>query len=687
MLSATSVSLDEKSVLTGHNDLMRRFMVCVMAALAVLLGTSATVGSQPALAAGVTDVVDTAVTVGLERGAPHPPMAGRVDGLTTSVDDFYFESLDSDFYLGRNDAGNSTLRTVETIVAVFPDIDQNRGIQGAIPNKYNDQPLDLQIYSIKDGAGIPLSHNVDKEEDGEFTVVTITDRDFGYVHGAKTYVIEYHQTNVTLQPDDATVEEFFWNVNGTGARQPFERVTARVHLEADLAAAFSGSASCYQGHSRSRDACDELTTAETEDGLLITAEATGLKARQTLTVALGFHEGTFVPRDNSYLASPAAVGQLIMLGVLIATALFALFKRRTTWWDDPGRGTIIPEYLPPKQITPLFASTVYGKSGKAMAAEFLNLAVNHNVRVIEEPPYSGRGKPTFHFEYVTDDGLTDPGVELVSVLFGTQRTPGDRKNMSRPDPRMARAMPELVTKAKELALTLGYRHKATGRGRTWIFVVGAAATVLSVLFGMAVPDDGPGALLSTLVIMVAVVVLVCLIMLVVGVRPITAFGAELRDYLKGLEMYIRLAEADRMRVLQSPEGAVRGPFRPIGETPWSTPSASSMGTTAETTAETTVETGQIVKLYERLLPYAVLFGLEKQWFKELGEVYEQTGTRPDWYHGQGAFSSAVFAAGVAGLTDTATKSWSGTSSSSSSSGSTGGGHAGGGGGGGGFGGV
>ena len=89
---------------------------------------------------------------------------------------------------------------------------------------------------------------------------------------------------------------------------------------------------------------------------------------------------------------------------------------------------------------------------------------------------------------------------------------------------------------------------------------------------------------------------------------------------------------------------------------------------------------KLIKLYERVLPYAVLFGQEKEWSKQIGHYYEQAGEQPDWYSGAGAFSAIAFASGMSSL-DTAASNASGYSSSSG--GSSGGGFAGGGGGGGG----
>ena len=71
----------------------------------------------------------------------------------------------------------------------------------------------------------------------------------------------------------------------------------------------------------------------------------------------------------------------------------------------------------------------------------------------------------------------------------------------------------------------------------------------------------------------------------------TEKGIRLVKYLEGLELYIKMAEADRLKFLQSVEGV----------------DTSNAG---------------IVKLYEKLLPWASLFGAEESWVKELAKYYE-----------------------------------------------------------------
>ena len=120
-------------------------------------------------------------------------------------------------------------------------------------------------------------------------------------------------------------------------------------------------------------------------------------------------------------------------------------------------------------------------------------------------------------------------------------------------------------------------------------------------------------------------------------------------------MYIGVAEVERLNILQSPEGA-------------------------EKVVVDVNDEKQLVKLYERVLPYAVLFGQEKNWSKQMGKYYEQVGEAPDWYVGQGAFNAVASSSGLGGLSTAAGHA---SDYSSTSGGSSGGGFAGGGGGGGG----
>lgn len=64
---------------------------------------------------------------------------------------------------------------------------------------------------------------------------------------------------------------------------------------------------------------------------------------------------------------------------------------------------------------------------------------------------------------------------------------------------------------------------------------------------------------------------------------------------------------------------------------------------------TTVDTGMPKEVdfdkMERLLPYAVLLGLEKEWAEKMQQISAQMSYKPQWYSGR-PFSSARFADGL-----------------------------------------
>src|SRR5690606_31817548 len=147
--------------------------------------------------------------------------------LPTSTQDFEFASYDADFYLSRDAQGHATLRTVETLVAVFPDFDQNRGIIRAIPNDYDGVPLETRVIGVVDERGTPVPF--ESATVSGFTELALGTDDF--VHGPTTYVITYEQRNVVRAFGDTASDEFYWDTTGTGWAQPFGSVTARVHVD------------------------------------------------------------------------------------------------------------------------------------------------------------------------------------------------------------------------------------------------------------------------------------------------------------------------------------------------------------------------------------------------------------------------------------------------------------------------
>lgn len=586
-------------------------------------------------------------------GHPHH-LAGdgaAATGLVhAGLDDFVFDSYEGEFFLDRDDEGRSTLLTVETFVAVFP-ADQNRGMRRAIPSTYKGEPLDIRAISVTDENGQPRDFEV--EEDGNFTLVTSAADSF--VEGTQTYVFTYMRSNVTRFAADTGADEFYWDTNGTGWNQPFGSLTATIHLGEGLSDALSVAPDCYWGIDRSTQRCDIV--ALDDDTYLATQGM--LQRGQNVTVAFGFEPGTFVARDSSYFGSAAGYGQPLGFIGAIAAVIWAIRVRRSKLADDGGRPTIIAEYSPPRDVSVVTAALVIKKRHKAVAAQILDFAVRGKLRILEEEStgFFSSGT-TYRLELMDPTGVTGRELEILRALFGQSLQHGAIRDMKKTDSKLSKKMYSILTAENSALAPSGYRRKLSARNYLPL-LVSVVAVIVSIVFGIALIDGDYGSAVPFLVIMVSFMAAV-LTMSLLSRTPLTAQGSELRDHLEGLKLYIRLAEADRLQMLQSPEGALRERNEATGAT-------------------------DVLKIYEKLLPYAVLFGLEKEWSTELSRYY--TESSPDWYRGSSGFNGVLFASSISSFSTAVASSYSGSSSSSSSGGSGGGGSSGGGGGGGGGGGV
>lgn len=587
------------------------------------------------------------------------PGAARADAVSPAsrhagVDDFAFASFDGDYRLGRDPAGQSTLTTVETLVARFPATDQNHGIRRQLVEDYAGHPTDLEVVSVTDQNGVPRPYT-SESSDG---ILTLTVAAKNYVHGDQTYVITYRQRNVTRYFADTRDDEFYWDTNGTEWAQPFDRVTATVHLGPGLAGALQGTPSAYRG---AQGATQKAALERTADGFRFSADRLG--PHENLTFAIGFAPGTFTTRADGLFDTgwgfAAAAGLLLCVLALAA----AIVVRVRLLRDAPGRGTIIPEYVPPKAGL-LLAADVTGRGKKAVPAQTLDLAVAGRLRVLQSTGFFGR--PSYTLEFVSTEAtgrqaLRDPHptadeLQFLQALFGDPAVPGATLALGSSKPRVARSISALQKRVHRDATRLGYRAPGPRAPLRGVFFAALGATVLTIVSAVLCIAGVYGGALPVAILLGSVALFVATAVLL-SRSPLTAAGTALREYLDGLQMYVELAEADRIRYLQSPQGAERAPI--AADDP-----------------------REMLTLTERLLPWAVLFGEEKKWLAELGRFYEQTGQTPTWYAGQTAFNAAVLSQMLSGISSSTTMA-----GSSSSGGTGGGGFSGGGGGGGGGGGV
>jgi uncharacterized membrane protein YgcG len=604
---------------------MKRWLAPVFAALLILCGSLSFSGASPALA---------------------------------GVDDFSFDSMSVTYELSRTSSGGAQVHVVETLVAQFPESDQNHGIIRAIPLRYRDRPAPIDLQSVTDAVGNPREFVTN--DTGEFLEVTVAAVDF--VHGAQTYVVEYNQQGVILEPlSGGSPQEFYWDVNGTGWAQPFGTVSASVIIPSDLVADLSGSAACYQGAEGSGTACasNSATTNDAGDTVL-TFEANSLKPFENLTLAVGFAAGTFVMPSTSLFSDPAGWIFLLSLILFFGSLVAGLILRFTFWANHRGRGIIVPEYAADPQMTPLLAANIMKSKRRAFPAALIDAAVRGLV-IISPADESGRSKRGFIIER-TSKAATDTDAELLTAFLGEEASAGTQVSTLTPDTARFRRLSTLQRAVDRHVVASGLRAGKGGPLRGALIAAIILGAVIMWWSGIQALQLGIGGFVPLLALGLFWVLVIPGIAMLRKVTPLTELGALERDKLLGLRDYIRLAEADRLRVLQSPQGALR--------------------------KKVTVDSAAtMLSLTERVLPYAILFGLSKEWSAVLTHLYEEGGQSPAWYLGPNPGELVLFAGFLNTFSSSVTTTWASSGTSSSFGGSSGGGSSGGGGGGGGGGGV
>ncbi|WP_162255969.1 DUF2207 domain-containing protein [Leifsonia sp. Root227] len=612
---------------------------------------------------GVRASVVAVVLVSALTGAAPAAAVGAPSAVTGSVrtdtSDFAFDSFDADYTLTRDADKDSALRTVETLVADFPSFDQNHGIVRAIPLTYQHTDLRLSVVSVTnaDGGSIPF----ERDDEGGFAQLKIGSAD-SYVHGRQTYVITYTQRYVVRPFADTHDDEFYWDVNGTAWAQPFGRVSARLHLDSGLTSALTGDASCYVGEEGSTTPCD-ISSTPAADGSVVSVSQSSLAPHQNVTMAVGFASGTFATPPDARDAFPFAVLPWILLA-LSALILAGIVVARVLLWRTPrGRGIIVPQYTPPPGMFPALAAAFLKREDRALPAQLVGFAVAKVAAIVDHSDATQQ-KP-FGLRLLVDPSTVGDDAErdVLTRVVGAAE-PGDEEVLDPANQVLGDRLAGLGGALDRVVHERGLRARPASRlpfvARTLMLLILAGWIAL---FAWASNENATTAVLGwgfagVIVATVAVFILARVPDL------LTEKGVEARDYLLGLRDYLALAEADRFRVLQSPEGAERVDAR---------------------------DGSAVVKLNEKLLPYAIVWGVEKEWMRELAHSYEVTATQPEWMLGAtnpallplqiAAFST--FYQGAPFATTPPVSSYSGSGGSSLTGGASGGGFSGGGGGGGG----
>lgn len=576
------------------------------------------------------------------------------------VDDFSYASWDSLYEVGLDDDGRARMHVTETLVARFPEYDQNRGIVRGLPTTYEGAGIDTRVLSVKDENGDDVPFETD-EDDGLLFVLTGDD---DFVQGPTTYVIEYEMRDVILAAGASrgsrgegsgrpAADEFYWDLLPLDSTQPIERFRADIVFDRAMSDRLLGATACYSGTSGSTDECELEGPAVDGGAATFRVESGERAAGDGVTVAIGFEPGTVV-QPSARTPNPvtdtapliAAIGAAgLSVGAWVTVSAFQRRRRVAT-------GVIVAQYDVPDDMPPLLAAAILPGAKDVIPAEIVHLAVRGTLRIEE-----GGSPENPRLRRIAGARIPDQlDVEALDAIF-LKANDGGVVDVPSASESFARRMTALQQSGKTAAASRGLTTRARSRGAA---IVQWCAIALAVVgMGISVWGVSSGRL-SAIPALVAIsigfaIVLVACFFSFAKHTVLTPDGARAFEYLQGVKEFIRVADADRLRTLQSYRGAERR----------------------------TDGTADVIHVYERLLPYAMLFGMEKEWGDVLEQAYLREQRGPAWIGDPhmpyiGIYLSTFTASSHAAATYTSPSA----ATSASSGGSFGGGFSGGGGGGG-----
>lgn len=556
------------------------------------------------------------------------------------VDDFSYSSWSAQYDIALDAEGRAVAQVTETLVAEFPQHDQNKGIIRGYPQRYLGAGLDIDIVSVTNEKGRDVPFEIENEDD-MVLVLTGTDE---YVHGSQTYVIRSTMRDFMVHGTESGNDEFYWNLLPLNSTQDIGRFDAEIRFAPDLAAAATGDTACYAGRQGERRACD---IEQSDDRSSFRMRSGERAAGDGVTVAIGFAGGT-VTQPDARRADPVAdfaptvSGALTLVTAVGAWIAVARMKRRRR----TATGIVVAQFDVPADLPPLVAAPLIEGTPDPVPAQMVHLAVRGALRLEEE---QSSERPALRLLDRSRSGHPLDAA-MLGALFPGETTV---RRIPRTSEKFAKRMRRLVAKGAAEVKSRGWTTSERSRAAKafgWAALALLGVT-LALLIWTAMKDRDLLPLSVAAFALAGVGAGVSAIVAFSRHTVLTPAGAERAEYLLGVREFIRVAEADRLRMLQSAAGAER---RSDGSV-------------------------DIVHLYEKLLPYAMLFGEEKSWAEVLETRYADTGTGPDWVSTYVGVSLATRVSSYSSSMSTAAAY---TPSSSSSGGSTGGGFSGGGGGGG-----
>jgi uncharacterized membrane protein YgcG len=469
---------------------------------------------------------------------------------------------------------DATIDIVETITYEPPLDDSKHGIMWEIPSTYSvfgfQRKTPIKINSVE---YYPLSDTklltknlYSQNYENGWTILKIGDPN-KYIDGTQVYVIDYTMKYSGILYEDE-FDEVYLNVIGPGWSMPIENASARIKYPSEIIEVI-----CFSGIDKSQE---QNCSYEYEGSELNVRPMRTLSSNEGYTVSVKLPKGSIDNTTSEQILKMLISNIGILLPIPVGIFLFGFVKKKV----KNKKLTVIPQYKPKKDSDSLTSSIIIKNifNSKNISALLIEMAQKGYFKIREYK------KNKYEFVKLEKDygNLPDYISELLEAIF----THGDVVPMKK--------LTNFYTTSNK-AFVKAQRHLKSIEAFSTKKRTLRAFLILSAFFGLFLlfPSLTTFVYISSVGTYIGILIsLVIVLIFAFMVDTRSETGNEMYHFLLGLKMYIETAEKHRIEFHNNPE--------------------------------------KYKEVFEKLLPYAMIFNLEKKWAKQFEDIYTKP---PDWYEG------------------------------------------------------
>ncbi|MCX6810391.1 MAG: DUF2207 domain-containing protein [Candidatus Berkelbacteria bacterium] len=441
------------------------------------------------------------------------------------------------------------------------------------------------------------------------------------VSGVNNYRIKYHVKNA-VRHNSTDFDELYWNLTGNFWDMEIDNFSAEIIFPKTVNNDNSHFY-IYSGKFAEKNPLG-ITAGWTTSHQLEVKYGKTLKTGEGITLSTTFPKNIITPYVPGFWEKYGSYFYFL-IPIIIFFLIFWLWKKAGR--DPKINPVVVPEFEIPEKLAPIEMGLVLSDgilSNQYISASIINLAVNGILKIEKV------GSKDFKITKLASKySMSEGEKKLYAGLFesGETVTISDLKN------KFYTNLPIISTASSNYLISKNWLVK---NSRLWQWIL----LILSIIcFGLATGFWAIDIILDLSLIISALVLLIFSFLM--PRRSID--GAKLLQRIKGFKLYMNTAERYRQKFNEKEN------------------------------------------IFEKFLPYAIMFGMTKEWVKKMKDIYGEkyfATYHPVWFYGVGfeSFDVDSIASEISSMSSNMAST---ISSSPSSSGSGGGGFSGGGGGGGG----